>query len=159
MVKMCTVPNSPTWAIVIVFLALIGTPAYSISCANAMAKLFPCQTFLKGSGANSAPCCAGLKSLQELASSESSTRFICRCLKQAISTGLSDSMLENAKLLPQLCKINFPLVFDPAMNCNKFGMAYESLNWNSYYNVKETSPGRSPGMGHDTPPPGREKTN
>ena len=119
MVKMCTVPNSPTWAIVIVFLALIGTPAYSISCANAMAKLFPCQTFLKGSGANSAPCCAGLKSLQELASSESSTRFICRCLKQAISTGLSDSMLENAKLLPQLCKINFPLVFDPAMNCNK----------------------------------------
>ncbi|KAL0363197.1 UNVERIFIED_CONTAM: Non-specific lipid-transfer protein 2A [Sesamum calycinum] len=138
------------WAAV-VFLALISfcppVPAEAISCTQALQFLMPCQSFLFGVGEISSSCCVGAQSLARATVSSTDRKTVCQCLKQvALSVRIN---LDNAKQLPQLCKIDVPIPVQLNVNCDEIPMNDVSSRLNQYKNLSSfPEGGQSPCMGY-----------
>ncbi|KAL0398802.1 UNVERIFIED_CONTAM: hypothetical protein Sradi_2223500 [Sesamum radiatum] len=103
----------------LVVLALISsTPALTeaISCTQALQFLIPCQSFLLGVGEISSPCCVGAQSLARATISSKDQETVIQCLQQVALTVTVN--LDNAKQLPQLCKIDGPVPEQLNINCD-----------------------------------------
>ncbi|XP_058069019.1 non-specific lipid-transfer protein-like [Magnolia sinica] len=105
------------WVLCLVVAQIAG--AAEVSCGDAVNALIPCGSFLLGSGAPtpSHECCQSAQSLNKLATTPTSRRALCQCLKQ---TGPSFGVKpERAKQLPPLCKLKLNIPISPTVDCNK----------------------------------------
>ncbi|KAK4438243.1 hypothetical protein Salat_0158500 [Sesamum alatum] len=125
--------SSSKWLVAMVVLALITfslpASAKAISCTQALEFLMPCQSFLLGVGEISSTCCV------------------------ALSVKVNQ---DNAKQLPQLCKIDVPIPVQLNVNCDVIPINDVSFKLNRYKNLESkalrpTKEGHSPGMGHGSP--------
>ncbi|KAK4438245.1 hypothetical protein Salat_0158700 [Sesamum alatum] len=151
--------SSSRWLVAVVVLALITfsppAPAEAISCTQALEFLISCQSFLLGVGEISTNCCVGAQSLAQATVSSADQKIVCHCLKQAaLSVKVNQ---DNAKQLPQLCKIDVPVPVQLNVNCDAIPINDVSFKLNRYKNLESkalrpTKEGHSPGMGHGSPP-------
>lgn len=89
-----------------------------IPCGRVQITVAPCIGYLRGPGGGvPAPCCNGVKSINNQAKTTPDRQGVCRCLK---TTALSLPGLNLATLaaLPSKCGVNLPYKISPTIDCN-----------------------------------------
>ncbi|XP_073154154.1 non-specific lipid-transfer protein 1-like [Henckelia pumila] len=110
----------------------------SISCAEALEFLLPCQSFLMGSGDISVPCCQGTKALSQASSTQADRQSVCQCLKQAAAS--VNVNVDRAKQLPQLCNVSVPVPVQPDVNCDAIPVVVGLMNRYKNMEIKALEP-------------------
>lgn len=98
-----------------------------ISCGQVLSTVYPCLGYIRNPGASvPAPCCNGIRIVNDEAKNTSDRQSVCRCLKSTIVLpGINLDALAN---LPTNCGVNLPYKITPGIDCNK----YVSLNQLSF---------------------------
>ncbi|GAU29992.1 hypothetical protein TSUD_160760 [Trifolium subterraneum] len=92
----------------------------ALSCGQIQLAVAPCIGYLRNPGPSvPAPCCNGLRSLNNQAKSTPDRQSACRCLKSIILSlpGIDLSALAG---VPAKCGINLPYKISPSINCNTY---------------------------------------
>ncbi|GAU29990.1 hypothetical protein TSUD_160750 [Trifolium subterraneum] len=92
----------------------------ALSCGQIQLTVAPCLGYLRNPGPSvPAPCCNGLRNLNNQAKSTPDRRSGCRCLKSTIFSlpGINLSALAST---PTKCGINLPYKISPSINCNTY---------------------------------------
>jgi len=99
-------------------MVLFGSEVQAITCNEAVTNVLPCEPFLLNLGPRTPPpnCCSNIGKIFAETKTTEVRRSICNCLKKAVAeAGVKH---ERATLLPQFCKIPFPFLIDPSIDCN-----------------------------------------
>ncbi|CAN0879559.1 Non-specific lipid-transfer protein Cor a 8.0101 [Linum grandiflorum] len=89
----------------------------AITCMQVMGSLSPCIYYLVGGGEVSAPCCDGVRALNNAAVTTVDRRQACQCLKNA-AAGVPGLQAPLARSLPGKCGVHVPYEISPDTNCN-----------------------------------------
>ncbi|KAJ8770326.1 hypothetical protein K2173_014936 [Erythroxylum novogranatense] len=78
-----------------------------IDCNSVQTKLLPCLNYLKNGGTPPGPCCDGVKSVNNAATTTADRQQTCQCLKDAAGKfpGINP---DNAASLPKSCGVPIP---------------------------------------------------
>ncbi|XP_057435397.1 non-specific lipid-transfer protein 1-like isoform X2 [Lotus japonicus] len=90
----------------------------ALPCGQVQFTIAPCLGYLRRPGPSvPAPCCNGVRTLNNLAKTTPDRQGACRCLKSAYSSlpGLNAPALAS---LPAKCAVNLPFKPTPTINCN-----------------------------------------
>ncbi|MCE7766482.1 hypothetical protein GQL56_28005, partial [Pseudomonas putida] len=89
----------------------------TITCGQVVASLSPCISYVRNGGAIPAPCCSGINSLNNQATSTPDRQTACSCIKSA-AAGISGINLSLAGSLPSKCGVNLPYKISPSIDCS-----------------------------------------
>jgi len=115
-----------TFLTVICLVLGISMTNAALSCPQVQLKVVPCLAYLRNPGPSvPAPCCNGLRGLNNQAKTTPDRQSVCRCLK---TTALSLSGLNAPALaaLPRKCGVNLPYKISTSIDCNTY--VHLSLN-------------------------------
>lgn len=115
------------FGLVILVVAGSASRVHAMSCSQAVTTLMPCLPFAVGSDPKpTAPCCLGVKTVNDQATTKEDRRALCECFKKAApALGVKP---EKVKQLPDLCGIKVPVPIDPNIDCNKYSFFDRSLS-------------------------------
>ncbi|OIW07435.1 hypothetical protein TanjilG_19276 [Lupinus angustifolius] len=108
------------------FLGAIPIAYGAVPCGEVQFKVAPCLGYIRGpGGVPPAPCCNGLRALNNEAKGTPDRQGVCRCLKSTVLSipGLN---LATVAAVPSKCGINLPYTVSPTTNCNMY--VYNTLN-------------------------------
>lgn len=89
-----------------------------IPCGRVQITVAPCIGYLRGPGGGvPAPCCNGVKSINNQAKTTPDRQGVCRCLKSTVLS-LAGLNLATLSALPSKCGINLPYKITPTIDCN-----------------------------------------
>lgn len=90
-----------------------------ITCGTVTSILAQCVTYLTNSGPLPSECCAGVKSLNQMAKTTPDRRQVCECLKVAAKeiNGLNTDLVAT---LPTTCGVSVPYPISFSTNCDKY---------------------------------------
>lgn len=105
----------------VVVVAMVAAAAHvaeaGISCSQVLSTVSPCLGYLQRGGAVAAPCCDGVKSLNQAAATTPDRQAVCGCIKSlAPSVG---AKTDNINSLPDKCGVPLPYRYSPSMDCSK----------------------------------------
>ncbi|XP_021851885.1 non-specific lipid-transfer protein 3-like [Spinacia oleracea] len=107
-------------ACVILMCMLVVAPhaEAAMTCGTVTKNIAQCITYLKGGDTPSDACCAGVKTLKNLASTSEDKKAACNCLKTAAAsmTGLDE---KKAAGLPAKCNVSISYTISPDTDCSK----------------------------------------
>nr|ACU14011.1 unknown [Glycine max] len=87
-------------------------------CGRVQITVAPCIGYLRGPGGGvPAPCCNGVKSINNQAKTTPDRQGVCRCLKSTVLS-LAGLNLATLSALPSKCGINLPYKITPTIDCN-----------------------------------------
>ncbi|XP_061370729.1 non-specific lipid-transfer protein 1-like [Gastrolobium bilobum] len=90
------------------------------TCGQVTSTVTPCVSYLIGSGsAVPAPCCNGVRTLNNQAKTTPDRQAVCRCLKP-IAKNIGGLNPEKLASLPGKCGVNFPYKITASIDCNKY---------------------------------------
>lgn len=99
---------------------LVAAPhVAAITCGQVSSSLAACMPYLKGTGAPTPACCAGVKSLNSMAATPADRKAACGCLKSAAGT-ISGLSVPNAGSLPGKCGVSIPYPISTSVDCSKY---------------------------------------
>lgn len=98
---------------------LISPHANAITCNTVYSDLYPCLSYVTGTGPLQASCCNGVRSLYGAAQTTIDRQNVCSCLKQVASSGTGSVNLNNAAALPGQCGVTLPYKISPSIDCKK----------------------------------------
>ncbi|CAA7019306.1 unnamed protein product [Microthlaspi erraticum] len=89
----------------------------TITCGTVTSTLAQCVSYLTNSGPLSSNCCAGVKSLNQMAQSTPDRRQVCECLKSGAKeiTGLNIGLVAT---LPTTCGVSVPYPISFNTDCD-----------------------------------------
>ncbi|XP_058739816.1 non-specific lipid-transfer protein 1-like [Vicia villosa] len=99
---------------------VLGTPLVNgaVYCGQIQLTIAPCLGYLRNpSPAVPAPCCNGVRSINNQAKTIPDRQGACRCLK-ATATNLPGLNLPALAALPAKCGVNLPYKVSPSIDCN-----------------------------------------
>lgn len=100
----------------------------AISCGQVVSSLSPCISYLRSSGgAVPAPCCNGVKSLNNVAKTTPDRQTACKCIKSA-AVGISGINYGLVSSLPGKCGVNLPYQISPSTDCSKYSLSLSLIN-------------------------------
>jgi len=120
-----------TWLAVICLVFGIPLANTDISCGQVLSTLYPCLGYLRNPGASvPAPCCNGIRSVNDEAKNTPDRQSVCRCLESTIILpGINLNALAN---LPANCGVDLPYKISPSIDCNKY-VSLNQLSFNFIY--------------------------
>ncbi|KAL5740227.1 hypothetical protein ACOSP7_029101 [Xanthoceras sorbifolium] len=88
----------------------------AITCGQVTSNLAPCIQYLRSGGAVPAPCCNGVRALNNAASTTPDRQQACKCLQSAAKSipGINPNL---ASGLPGKCGVNIPYKISTSTNC------------------------------------------
>ena len=109
------------WVLGLFCLALIARPVKAITCQEAVIKLLPCESYLRGSGDVTWACCEGARALNKEAASKADRQSVCECFKKVAPTfGVKD---DRAAQLVKECSVDVGMPIGSDMDCTKYVMS------------------------------------
>ncbi|XP_039132483.1 non-specific lipid-transfer protein 1-like [Dioscorea cayenensis subsp. rotundata] len=114
----------PKLSIYLMLIALILAydlcPLSALTCTNVQQSLQPCIRYVKGIGILTAPCCAGVRQLNNVAKTTADRRLVCGCLKKFYSMihGFKPSLIPG---IPGMCRVKLPYSISANMDCSRIG--------------------------------------
>ncbi|XP_011095133.1 non-specific lipid-transfer protein 1 [Sesamum indicum] len=108
-------------AVTMVVVALAPPQAEAaISCGTVANDLSPCINYVMygGAGTPPVPCCTGIKTLYNQASSTADRQAVCGCLK-SVAGQASPAIIGTAAALPGKCGVSIPYEISPSTDCSK----------------------------------------
>ena len=106
-------------ACVVLMMFMIVAPMAdaAISCGQVTGDLAACIPYLKGtSAAPTAPCCSGVRALNNAAKTTPDRQAACNCLKNAAGA-ISGLNTGAASSLPSKCGVSIPYKISTSTNC------------------------------------------
>ncbi|XP_059669822.1 non-specific lipid-transfer protein 1-like [Cornus florida] len=107
--------------VVVVLMCMVVTAPQAeaaVTCGTVVTSLTPCLGYLRSGGPVPAPCCSGVKSLYNAASTPTDRQTACRCMKSA-ATAVPGINMANASGLPGKCGVNIPYKISLSTDCSK----------------------------------------
>ncbi|AES79814.2 Lipid transfer protein [Medicago truncatula] len=102
----------------------------ALSCPQVQLTVVPCLGYLRNPGPSvPAPCCNGLRGLNNQAKTTPERQSVCRCLKTTAQS-LSGLNVPALATLPKKCGVNLPYKISTAIDCNTY--VHLSLNQPSF---------------------------
>ncbi|ESQ45354.1 hypothetical protein EUTSA_v10010826mg [Eutrema salsugineum] len=94
----------------------------NITCGTVTSSLAQCVGYLTNTGPLPSDCCAGVKSLNQLAQTTPDRRQVCECLKSAAKEidGLNTDLVAE---LPTTCGVSVPYTISFSTSCDKISIA------------------------------------
>ncbi|KAK4796494.1 hypothetical protein SAY86_028820 [Trapa natans] len=89
-----------------------------LNCGQVASSLAPCLAYLRNAGPLQPPCCAGVRSLNNAASTTPDRRTACTCLK-TVATSIGGINLALARTLPSKCGVSIPYDISPSTDCSR----------------------------------------
>ncbi|RHN46667.1 putative plant lipid transfer protein/Par allergen [Medicago truncatula] len=90
----------------------------ALSCPQVQLTVVPCLGYLRNPGPSvPAPCCNGLRGLNNQAKTTPERQSVCRCLKTTAQS-LSGLNVPALATLPKKCGVNLPYKISTAIDCN-----------------------------------------
>nr|AAT68264.1 lipid transfer protein [Nicotiana glauca] len=89
----------------------------AIFCGRVVSSLIPCINYVIKGGAIPAPCCNGIKSLNNQATSTPDRQTACNCIKSAAAS-IKGINFSHAGSLPGKCGVNLPYKISPSIDCS-----------------------------------------
>ncbi|CAL5192455.1 unnamed protein product [Lathyrus oleraceus] len=99
---------------------ILGTPLANaaLSCSQIQLTIAPCIGYVRSPTPSvPAPCCNGVRSVNNQAKTVPDRQGVCRCLKSTFLS-LSGLNLPALAALPAKCGVNLPYKVNPSIDCN-----------------------------------------
>ncbi|KAK4796695.1 hypothetical protein SAY86_029021 [Trapa natans] len=105
-------------AVVTLLACMIMATESVLNCGQVATGVAPCLPYLRNVGPVTPTCCAGVRSLVNVARTTPDRRAVCTCLKSAAGN-IRGINLSVASSLPSKCGVSIPYKISPATDCNK----------------------------------------
>lgn len=97
----------------------------ALSCGQIQLSITPCIGYLRSPTPTvPAPCCNGVRNLNNLAKTTPDRQGVCRCLKFT-ATRFPGLNLPAVAALPTNCGVNLPYKISPSIDCNMYISSYQ----------------------------------
>ncbi|XP_027927361.1 non-specific lipid-transfer protein 1-like [Vigna unguiculata] len=112
--------TSVVLVLILGFGEIIPLAEAEIPCGSVQITVAPCVAYLTGPAGRPipAPCCNGVKRINDQAKSTPDRRSVCTCLKNT-SLRIPGLNLPRLAALPTNCGVNLPYKISPNIDCNK----------------------------------------
>lgn len=91
----------------------------ALTCDELVPYLWPCMTYVEGTGPLTDSCCKGVKDLNDKTKNSQDRRAVCNCLKKAAScNSVAKSKIVSG--IPSKCGINIPYTISSSTDCSKY---------------------------------------
>ncbi|XP_074584028.1 non-specific lipid-transfer protein 1-like [Curcuma longa] len=100
-------------------LAVAPQTSAAVSCGNVVSDLAPCIAYAQGKTTTlSAPCCSGVRNLNNAAQTTADRRTACTCLKGTVGSikGINLSLVGG---IPGKCNVKVPYPISTSVDCSK----------------------------------------
>ncbi|GMI97221.1 ARABIDOPSIS THALIANA LIPID TRANSFER PROTEIN 1, lipid transfer protein 1, LIPID TRANSFER PROTEIN 1 [Hibiscus trionum] len=91
----------------------------AITCGQVISNLAPCIAYVRSNGAGGgvpAPCCNGIRSLNNAARTTPDLQSACNCIK-GVAAGIPGINFGLTNRLPGMCGVNIPYKISPTTDC------------------------------------------
>ncbi|KAK8489542.1 hypothetical protein V6N12_013882 [Hibiscus sabdariffa] len=118
-------------ACIAVLCLVVGAPQAqgAITCGQVVSDLTPCIAYIRSNGAGGsvpAPCCNGIRSLNNAARTTPDRQSACNCIK-GLTAGIAGINFGLTNRLPGMCGVNIPYKFSTTLDCKRFRMTQHVL--------------------------------
>ena len=104
-------------ALAIVLTVAPGTEG-AVTCGTVTSSLSKCIPYITGKGPISPGCCAGVKSLNAMATTPADRQTACGCLK-SLAGKINGINYAAAAGVPGKCGVSIPYTISPSTDCSK----------------------------------------
>ncbi|GMI64277.1 lipid transfer protein 3 [Hibiscus trionum] len=105
-------------ALLLCLLVVSPIATTSLTCGDVSTKMAACVRYLQNGGALPAPCCNGVRALNNMARTTPDRQTACRCLQNSAKS-IPNIKPNLAETLPGKCGVNIPYKISTSTNCNR----------------------------------------